>query len=372
MSASESLEIKTFDEMVSDTLQAIVDADVGITNTSVGSVVRTLVEAILDNVDTTNYYAEYIYDAMSIDDATGNDLDRLVMILGITREQASSAIGTVTFSTGDEPYEYDISIPYGFELSTSQDTDGTIHTFRVDEEDVILKAGETSINVKVVCDEVGHLYLPSGTINTMNESIVGIATVINDNEINSGNNEETDDELRIRTKEYITAFGKCTDDALRVAVEEIDGIIGCTVVDMYNGVGTSGVIVIPETIPVIDTIAKDVEKAVASTKASGIKVYIVYPTIKWTDIELNIIGGTIDDTVVLEAISDYVSSLNVGQTLVVRQMERKILNAIDDNNIDNDTIDIETVTPSANISCESEEIIRVKRIIINGEVHEIG
>ena len=61
MSLSEKLGIKDFSQMVSDTLQSVVDSDVGITNTMAGSVVRTLIEAILDNVDATNYYAEYIY-----------------------------------------------------------------------------------------------------------------------------------------------------------------------------------------------------------------------------------------------------------------------------------------------------------------------
>ena len=371
MSASDNLGIKTFDQLVADTLQTITDANVGITNTSPGSVVRTLVEAILDSVDATNYYASYIYDAMSINDATGNDLDRLVLILGITREQASPATSIVTFSTGDEPYQYDISIPYGFELSTRQDTDGTIHTFKVDEEDIILKAGETSIDVKVVCDEVGHLYLPSGAINTMSRSIIGIASAINKSEVNSGRNEETDDELRKRTKAYITAFGKCTDDALKVAVEDIDGVTNCTVVDRYDGVGTSGVIVVPEIIPVLDSVAEEVANAIAVTKASGIKVFIIYPTIKWIDIDLTI-TDIVDDTIILEAISNYINSLEVGQTFVVRQMERKVLNAIDNNDIDNDSVDIETTVPDTNVSCESEEIIRVKTVTINGEVHEVG
>ena len=371
MSASDNLGIKTFDQLVADTLQTITDANVGITNTSPGSVVRTLVEAILDSVDATNYYASYIYDAMSINDATGNDLDRLVLILGITREQASPATSIVTFSTGDEPYQYDISIPYGFELSTRQDTDGTIHTFKVDEEDIILKAGETSIDVKVVCDEVGRLYLPSGAINTMSRSIIGIASAINKSEVNSGRNEETDDELRKRTKAYITAFGKCTDDALKVAVEDIDGVTNCTVVDRYDGVGTSGVIVVPEIIPVLDSVAEEVANAIAVTKASGIKVFIIYPTIKWIDIDLTI-TDIVDDTIILEAISNYINSLEVGQTFVVRQMERKVLNAIDNNDIDNDSVDIETTVPDTNVSCESEEIIRVKTVTINGEVHEVG
>lgn len=370
MSASDNLGIKDFDQLVSDTLQTIVDSGVGITNTSVGSVVRTLVEAILDNVDVTNYYAGHIYDAMSINDAVGNDLDRLVLILGITRELASAATTVVTFSTGDEPYAYDISIPYGFEVSTRQGSDGTIHTFTVTEENVVLKAGETSIDVNVKCDEVGHLYLPVGSINTMGRSIIGIASVINKNEVNSGKSDESDDDLRRRTKEYITAFGKCTDNALKMSIESIDGVNNCTVIDQYSGVGTTGVMVVPDIIPVLDSIVKDVEDVVANTKASGIKVFIIYPTIKYIDISITL-TGTVDNNVVLEAISNYINSLEVGQTFVIRQMERKILNAIDLNNIENDDVDIDTLLPDSNVTCESDKIIRVNTVTINGEVYDV-
>lgn len=366
----EKLGISEFDEMVSDTLQAIVDSGVGITNTTVGSVVRTLVEAILDNVDATNYYAGYIYDAMSIDSATGEDLDRLVLILGIVREQSAHATGIVTFSTGDAPYDYDIPIPYGYEISTRQASDGTIYTYTVDEEDVVLVAGETSTDVRVKSEIPGHQYLPAGSLCVMGKSIIGIATVENKNEINSGSDQESDEALRRRTKEYVTSFGKCTDNALKVAVEGVDGVINCTVVDQYNGVGTSGIIVVPEILPATEEVITEIDKVVAETKASGIKVFIIYPTIKYIDIDVTI-TGTVDSLIVLESVSNYVNSLKVGQTFVIKQMERKILNAIDDNNIENDDIDISTTIPAENVTCGSEEIIRINSITVNGVVHDV-
>lgn len=372
MSASDKLGIREFDEMVSDTLESIVNKDVGITNTSVGSVVRTLVEAILDNVDASNYYTSYIYDAMGIDEATGDDLDRLVYILGIVREKASPATGVVTFSTGDAPYEYDIQIPYGYQISTRQLSDGTIHIFTVDEYDVVLKAGQTSIDVKVVCDETGHLYLPAGSINTMSTSIVGVSTVINKTEINSGSDKESDEDFRVRAKDYVASLGKCTNDALKVAIQNIEGINACTVIDQYQGPGTSAVLVVPQIIPVLPDISSVVDKVVASTKASGIKVFIIYPTIKFINIVCTITGVTIEDpSILLEALSNYTSSLEVGQTFVIRQMERKLLNALDNNSIDNDDVDIITETPTSNVTCGSEEIIRVKTITINGEVYNV-
>lgn len=370
MTLSEKLGIKDFNEMVSDTLQSIVDSNVGITNTMTGSVVRTIVEAILDNIDASNYYAEHIYSAMNINNATGDDLDNLVAILGITRESATKAVGIVTFSTGDAPYDYDISIPYGYEVTTRQASDGTVYTYTVKEENVILTAGNTSIDVMVEAEIPGHQYLPAGALCIMGKSIIGIASVINQNEINSGEDEESDTSLRNRTKEIVVSFGKCTDSALKVAVEEIDGIINCVVIDQYDGVGTTGIIVVPNILPVTDDISKKVDQIVADTKASGIKVIIIYPSIKNVSINITI-TGSVDNDVILEAISDYTNSLDVGQTFIVKQMERKILNAIDNNVVENDDVDITTIVPSANVKCSAQEIIRVNNITINGVIYNV-
>ena len=370
MDLHDKLGIKDFGTMVSDTLQNIVDSGVGITNTIAGSVIRTIIEAILDNVDTTNYYAGYIYDAMGIDNATGEDLDRLISILGIVRRQPTKATGIVTFSTGDAPYAYDIPIPYGFEISTRQSSDNSIYTYTVNEENVVLKAGETSIDVGVEAEIAGHQYLPAGSLCIMSKSIIGIATAINKNEINSGSDMETDAELRVRTKEYTTSSGKCTDTALRVAVEGIDGVTSCAVIDQYAGPGTSGIIVVTEIMPATEEVVNEINTVVAETKASGVKIFIIYPTIKYIDIDITI-TETVNDSLVLEAISNYVNSLKVGQTFVIKQMERKILNVIDTNNVENDDVDIITTLPVENVTCGDEEMIRVNSVTVNGVVYDV-
>jgi uncharacterized phage protein gp47/JayE len=321
-------------------------------------------------VDATNYYAEYIYKAMNIDSATGEDLDRLILILGITRFQPTEATGIVTFSTGDEPYEYDIPIPYGFEISTRQASDGNVYTYSVSQEDAVLRAGETSIDVEVKSEVAGRQYLPAGALCVMNSSIIGIESVHNKSEINSGSDQETDEDLRLRAKESVASFGKCTDSSLKMAIEEINGVSSCRIVDQYQGVGTSAAVVVPDVLPVLDDVANEIARVIADTKASGIKVFVVYPTIKYISIDITV-TDTIESDLVLEAISNYSNSLRVGQTFVIKQMERKILNAIDDNGIENDEIDIVTTVPAENVTCTSEEIIRVNSITMNGVVYNV-
>lgn len=363
------LEIRDFEALVEDTLQEIVDSGVGITNVTVGSVTRTLVEAVLANIDQNNYYIEYVYNAMGIDTAIGEDLDRLVAILGIVRQQPSKALAVVTFSTGDSPYQYDITIPYGYEVSTRQSSDGTIYTFNTVEE-VTLKAGQTEIDVVVRASEAGRLYLPVGAISVMGRSIIGIATVINKDEVNGGSDIETDNELRKRAKEYITAFGKCTEAAIKAAVEGVDGIVSCNIIDLYQGAGTIGVIIVPAILPVSDEIARQVNQAIDETKAAGIKPFIIYPTTINVDVDITI-SEEVDSGLVLKAISDYANSLGVGQTFVIRQMERKILNAIDDNDVESDQIDIFTNLPDHNIVCSMTNTIKIEHVTINGVIYDV-
>lgn len=365
-----ALEIKDFDQMVNDTLQDIVNSGIGITNIGVGSVIRTITEAILSNVDEVNYYLEYVYNSMGIDTATGNDLDRLVALFGIIRNKSQYAMGFVTFSTGDEPADRDIEIPYGYEVSTRQNSSGQISVFNVEESGILLKKGQKEIDVLVKADTPGHRYLAANTLIVMSKSIVGVATVTNKDEINSGQDEETDEQLRKRAKEYVLSFGKCTKTALETAINKVEGVSSCRVVDLYKGNGTIGIIVVPDIVPMPEPVSEEVNKVIAETKAAGIKVFMIDLILKGIDLELHI-SDEVDKTIVVEAISNYVNSLEVGQTFLISQMERKILNAVDDNNIENDNIDIVTITPNGNVTCADNEVITVNTVKINGEVYNV-
>jgi uncharacterized phage protein gp47/JayE len=364
------LGIKEFDQMVADALQYIVNAKVGITNTNAGTVVRTLIEAIADNDDMSNYYTAYVYSALGLDEATGNDIDRLISILGITRDSATAATGVVRMSTGDEPASGDIVIPYGHIISTTQDTDGTVIEFTVSDTGKVLPSGGTYIDVNVVASIPGRIYIPAGALSVLNSSISGIETVTNINAIDSGSDAESDDELKLRTKTVSKSFGKCTDSAIKMAVEAIDGVLSCTVIDMMNGVATTGIIVATEVIPPPDGLVATINDVVKATKASGIAASVTYPSIKSIDINITI-TGTHDRDVVASAIVGYVNSLNIGQIFYVRQMERKVLNAIDPDSFDNDSLDISTSAPTSNQVPTSTQIIRLNSLTIDGTAYTL-
>lgn len=373
MSAEFEKELGTmsFDDIVDYNLQAIIQKDIGVSNINPGSVLRTLVEVFAENEDTANYYLEYVYRCMDIDNCYGEDLDRSVKVLGLTRNTAKSAVGEVTFSTGDNPAEYDIEIPYGYIVSTRPNRDGEVTEFYVNEPSAVLKAGESSIKVSVTCSEPKLVYIPTGAISVMSQSLQGINSVINENTINGGRDVETDEEFKERIGDIRSTLGKCTDEAIEVAVDQVPGVTKARVIDMYNGVGTTGVIVVTDTVPPPDSVKEEINEVVYATKASGIKPFIVYSNIKDVDIEVEITGVDLteeDYQAVANAINKYCTSLNAGQEFIIRQMERKALNAIDATEADNDMADIRTISPTSNLTSSDEQIIRSSQVKINGTI----
>lgn len=361
---------RSFDDIVDYTLQSIIKKDVGLSNVNSGSVLRSLIEVFAENEDTLNYYIEFVYRCMDIDNCTGEELDKAVKILGLIREPAKAAIGEITLSTGDNPAEYDIEIPYNFIVSTRPDRNGDTVEFYISDADKVLKAGETSINVAVTCTQSGLVYIPAGSISVLSSSLQGIHSVVNQSAIDGGRDKENDEDFRNRIHNVREDFGKCTDSALRSAVSMVSGVTSVNVIDRYKGTGTTGIVIVTDTVPTPESVQQNIISVVNATKASGIAPFIIYAENKAVDVNINVSIGIedIDTDAVVDTIRRYCSSLQIGQSFIVRQIERKILNVIDSTIAENDDIDIETISPNGNVDCGNTQVIRAGVITINGQV----
>lgn len=365
-----ALVIREFETMVDETLQRIVNANIGITNIYPGSVIRTIIESLLAEVDIQNYSIDQIYKAMNIDTATGEDLDAIVAILGVTRRRATYATGTVVFGRSDA-YDTDIAIQYAQIISTKQDADGSIHEFIVTDEDAKLTSGNLQTTVNIRAMDPGIIYLPINSITVMNTPIIGIEYVTNTVAFNGGTNDETDDELRARAKLALAGLGKGTATALRSALLNISGVIDAVVMDANRGVGTTDIIVITNTLPPPESLQNIIADTISATKAAGINVDIIYPTIKTQDVNVtltNIAGGLVsqdDINNAASAIIGYCNTLLIGDVLIISQLERHIGNAIDNSNID-----VVVTVPSSNVTPTSTQVIRCGNITINGVVFD--
>ncbi len=189
-----------------------------LTDINVGSVTRTLSEAIGREIATVYQQINQAYLAGFVDTATGQSLDLVVSILGVVRKTKEYATGLVTFFRDPGAGGGNITIPEGTLLSTA---DGKA-TF-VTSEMRTLQRSQVRIDVPVRASDASKGpagVVGPGTITTLAQAIAGIAKVTNFDATVLGANEESDDDLRARAKAVLQSLGNATLAALARAVFE--------------------------------------------------------------------------------------------------------------------------------------------------------
>ena len=191
-----------------------------LTDINVGSVTRTLSEAVSREINTVYEQINLAYLSAFIDTATGRSLELVVAILGITRKTKEFAVGLETFfrqagAVGN------ITIPEGTILAT---TKGDV-IFETTQPRT-LQQGQVRIDapIRATVDfkrEKGKV--AAGAISQLLQPIVGITRVTNFDATFLGTDDETDAELRLRAKAALRSLGKATLAALQRVVLEGGG-----------------------------------------------------------------------------------------------------------------------------------------------------
>lgn len=197
-----------------------VDSRSPLSDINVGSVTRTITEAVGREVATVYEQINLAYLSAFVDTATGRSLDYVVAIFGITRKTAESAEGLVTFFRA-EGIDGNITIPAGTRLATR-----TGSVIFVTTQPRTLQRGQVRIDVPVRADvgfegEAG--LVAAGTITEMTQPLAGIARVSNLDPTMLAAADETDDELRTRAKAVLRSLGKATLAALDRVIREGNG-----------------------------------------------------------------------------------------------------------------------------------------------------
>ena len=180
----------------------------------VGSVLRTLSESFCLEIAGLYAQAEVVYKAGFIDTAEGRSLDNVVALLGVTRVKAGRNASKVRFSRSDGSVG-DIHIPAGTRIAN---IDSSIQYETV--ESVVLLNGQNSVQViaRDVDDNIDGLEAESLVL--LNKPLAGIESVTNPAATQIIEQDETDDLLRTRSKNFLHGSEKATLGAIRQAIRQ--------------------------------------------------------------------------------------------------------------------------------------------------------
>jgi len=213
---------RDYPEVVDAMLSRLRDADGGLgalSDTTEGSVVRTLVEVFAQELSVAYAQLEHVYNLGYLDTAHGDALDMVVALLGVKRRPAGSTEGRVVFSRV-KPASDDVSIPAGTHVTGLGEPGAAVPLFET-VRDAVLDQGSIEVAVQVRSVDVGQGTVEAGQIILMPRPIWGVEQVTNPTALLARQNEETDDELRERARHAIDRANVGTVAAIEEAVRSL-------------------------------------------------------------------------------------------------------------------------------------------------------
>lgn len=188
-----------------------------LTDINVGSVTRTLCEAISREIAALYQQVNLAYLSAFLDSAQGRSLDLVVSILGIARMTKDFAIGQVSFFR-DPDVDGSVTVPKGTLLTT-----GKREALFMTSDMRTLQRGQARIDIPIQAamefrGEAGKV--DSGAISELFMPIAGISRVSNLDSTFLGSEGESDESLRSRARAALRSIGKGTVASLSQAIVE--------------------------------------------------------------------------------------------------------------------------------------------------------
>jgi uncharacterized phage protein gp47/JayE len=201
-----------------------------ITDVNVGSVARTLLEAVSRELALLYAQLNLAYDSAFVETATGSSLDRVVALLGYQRFRAGRPVGTVTFTRRAGSIG-NITIPAGTPITDAADR------VRYDTvETRAMLAGETTAQVAVRGAADATSPVEPGVLTVIQRAIAGLETVTNERATTRASDDESDAQLRARARDALLASNKGTVGAIEHGLLQLPDVRGVKIVEMPNGV----------------------------------------------------------------------------------------------------------------------------------------
>ncbi|WP_028590367.1 baseplate J/gp47 family protein [Paenibacillus massiliensis] len=336
-----AFERKTMENIVQDMVDWSRGVSQKITDFTVGSRARTMLEAAAKELE------EY-YDKTwrAIRSTIGQSI---YSAFGFSKLPPLYATGTVTFER-ITPADTNYLIPVGTLIKTQATSSRAPITFRTTA-DAVMVTGGTRVDVPVICLTPGlDGNTEAQTITDFVAKPTGIDTVTNAAALANGREEETDDEQKTRFKKFIASlsrgtlqsieYGATTVQLTDVTGAAIERVVDCQAfedlparkgeVDLYiwNGVGTASPELFVATQKTLTGYYED-GKPIYGYKSAGIQVNLFSVTMKPVSIRLTLTfnaGSSLDliQGDIEREIRDFFSAVKQGQELVQTELETRI------------------------------------------------
>lgn len=233
------------------------------------AVIRTFYDPVAVMLRDIQLDLREVLNATQLEYAESRALDLLTELIGVRREPAGAAIGEVTFSR-DVAGETDYVIPQGTLVQTDEIDAVRFETTST----AILDAGVIEVtNVPIEAIEPGvEGNVGSNAIVVMPDPPTGIENVTNPEPTHSGEERETDDDLRERAKDELSAGMNSTALSIYNNLVDVEGVKSVTLFvndtnssDSYNRPGHSFEAVVECTSDVHNAVGE----TILNTKAAG-------------------------------------------------------------------------------------------------------
>lgn len=347
------LKIKSFNEVLRGMVDWTTTYSKRLTDFHVGSVVRTLLEAIASEIEEF-YYSMYRNINWAIENA-------IFKSFGFEREEATSASGVLTL-TFVEPVKTDVMIPEGTKFATVPRSGQETLYFET-KEVYLVKAGSNKADIVVYCTNPGFVgNVSADTIKIMTNPVSYVSEVTNKKPFTSGKEAESLAERKQRFNRYIETLARGTVSSLEYGCKEVDGVTGVWVDD--TKIGIVGVYVHDANGNLPESLKTQVEANLENYRAAGVEV-IVYPIEKR---EINIIM-TIKVTeqsntekfrsTIYNNVIQYINSFPVSKAFILAELNQLVMN-IDDVAV----LNVKIEEPLSDVTVSPQTIIRPKEVSI--------
>jgi uncharacterized phage protein gp47/JayE len=332
------LPLQDFPTLVKTQSAAVATACQQLIDTSVGSVLRAVLEA---NASVGLWVQWLIMQVLSMTRAAtsnGTDLDSWVADFGMARLAASPAGGQVVFSRVTAGQA--TTIPIGALVRTG--TSATDQVFAVSSDPTnsawtaagyAMATTNLSVTVPVVAQTPGTAgNVLAGTIIQMATAIAGIDSVTNNVAMIGGLDAETDSALRVRFSGFLDSRTRATAQAVGVAIASVQQGLSYTIAERVD---TSGAVRAGQFTVTVDdgtgspspALIAEVSTAVDAVRPIGGTFSIQPPTIVSVSVGATIVGTAAAATAAQTAVSSFISALPIGAALVFSKLYQIIFDA---------------------------------------------